>query len=191
MAFGQVIRKRLPKTMAIVGSIVFCIFMYWIQQLLFTLNYEGKYYLGFEGQGCILSINKDHSFLLTHVAQTPKGLAKGKTFHGKYTIRNGFLKTSLEGASLSEAACLVTRYAFVEWQGRKYLLAYDYDNYIERSQWQKNQLCERIRNNEELESEKSGEVPVFTNMQDLENIPMDLVIEERPRLLGIVSFCPK
>jgi hypothetical protein len=182
---SQSIRK-VARNVLIIGILLVG---YSAQREYFKSNYVGEYYFGFEGSGCVLSVNNDKSFSLTHEAKVPGGIEKGKVFHGSYVIQNGFLNLSLQDGSLSEAACLVTRYAFVKWQGRKYLLPYDYEGYAERTHFQQNNFCERIRNREELEHERSGEVLAFISESALKQIDLDPVKDDKPRLFGVFTFC--
>ena len=159
-------------------------------KIILVFIYAGEYYLGIEGSGCILSINKDMTFSLTYGSRLPYAALRGEVFHGTYIIENGFINFSLDDISMNEVACLMPRYGIVRWQGRKYLLPYDYEEQAQRSQKMRDGFCERTQSGEELKRETTGWILEFTDMSDLERIDLIQGKNDVPRLFGVYSFCP-
>jgi hypothetical protein len=182
------IRSKLSK--AILLLIALGVIGYLIQRVILLSSYVGDYYLGIKGTGCLLSINMDQTFSLTDVAKLPTKFLKGDEYHGTYAFDDGFVIFSLEDVSFNEVGCLMSpRYASIIWQGRTYLLPYDVGTGLERSQKERDQFCERIQTGEELDSERSGDILYFIDLNDLDQIDAPQGKDDLPRLFGIFSFC--
>lgn len=162
-----------------------------MQKLIFMHMYTGNYYTGMGGRGCILNVKNDSSFSLTSVYWTPNNLDKGTIFNGTYSIEYGSIRLTLDNASGNDILCFVPRLILVEWQGQKYLFPYDNNVYAERTIWVRDTFCERVKNETELEKEKSGTFLAFIDIKDKDQLQLNISASDYPTTFGILPFCQK
>ena len=143
-------------------------------------KYIGEYYMGDGYFTCSLSIKSNQTYSLRWAQDT----MNVKEYHGTYVIGDNFVELQTKENPISDSGCLAQRFTLIYWQGREYLFFGD-----ARLTYLRDQFCQNIRDNKELDREKSGSFYPYINVMDKERIDIFENTSDRPINLDGSPFC--